>query len=377
MNKNSSKRSFQKLYKRIRGIVKRNKFIFSLHRHITDKDYKRQKKLMKTCTLKTREQIKKEMNIYSKYWQCPPDDYIRYGLFNKSLSIDEILDYVPMQYYYCDYQDKMVGDIIKLSDKWEEYKLFKEKGIPQPEVIALVEDGQLFSFSENDDSLRKMNWDNLKDLIKESEKIFIKPVNGNCGTGICVIKKVNGQIYLREKVIQQFSQIPIQSHLKYIIQRGLIQRSDLNSINESSLNTLRTIVKYVDNEAVIIAILLRIGRKGSDVDNSGQGGISIEVNLKDGSLSEFAGREHGGNVFYRHPDTGFIFKGTKLKNWDKVLEQIKNIVSKIDGFRTIGWDIAICEDKVYAIEINFGWGIEHAQTIAGGFRRRMGIFPNI
>ena len=32
-------------------------------------------------------------------------------------------------------------------------------------------------------------------------------------------------------------------------------------------------------------------------------------------------------------------------------------------------------DKQHAIEMNMGWGIEHAQTIAGGFRRRMGIYP--
>ena len=32
-------------------------------------------------------------------------------------------------------------------------------------------------------------------------------------------------------------------------------------------------------------------------------------------------------------------------------------------------------DKQHAIEMNMGWGIEHAQTIAGGFRRKMGIYP--
>jgi hypothetical protein len=39
----------------------------------------------------------------------------------------------------------------------------------------------------------------------------------------------------------------------------------------------------------------------------------------------------------------------------------------------IGWDIAIGQDDVYAVEFNLGFGIEHAQTIAGGFRRKLGI----
>lgn len=63
-----------------------------------------------------------------------------------------------------------------------------------------------------------------------------------------------------------------------------MQRDDLNRINPSSLNTLRTIVLYENKKARIVAILLRIGRKGVEVDNSGQGGISVEVNLADGTF---------------------------------------------------------------------------------------------
>ena len=57
------------------------------------------------------------------------------------------------------------------------------------------------------------------------------------------------------------------------------------------------------------------------------------------------------------------------------MEQCQDIVSRITDYKTIGWDLAVGEDRVYAIEMNMGWGIEHAQTIAGGFRRRMGIYP--
>lgn len=84
----------------------------------------------------------------------------------------------------------------------------------------------------------------------------------------------------------------------------------------------------------------------------------------------------GGGVFYTHPDTGFVFKGAKIQNWNEVLRQIQDIVSKVTEYKTVGWDIAIGEDKAYAIEFNLGWGIEHAQVIAGGLRRRMGIYPH-
>lgn len=76
-------------YKTIRRIVKRNKFIFSLHRRLTDKEYQREKCKMSTCTTKTQKQIHEEMKKYACYWQCPADDYVRYGLFDKQLSMEK------------------------------------------------------------------------------------------------------------------------------------------------------------------------------------------------------------------------------------------------------------------------------------------------
>lgn len=367
MNKN-----FQHAYKTFRGIVKRNKWIFSLHRHLTDKDYQREKERMATCTAKSKEQIKKEMEDYSRYWGCQADDYIRYGLFDKDLSMDEILDYVPMQYYYCQYQDKMFKgvDLYQVDDKIYEYQLFAQKGIPQPEIIAVIRNNRLMTLDEH-----PMTFNVLKDLTKEGERLFLKPTDGDCGTGIVVVKKENDNFLMKGQTVNGLGNLPLSANSVYIVQRGLVQRDDFAAINESSLNTLRTIVRYENGKAIIGAMLLRIGRKGSEVDNSGQGGVSVEVNMSDGSLGEYAGREHGGGRFAQHPDTGVVFKNVKFRDWDKVMEQCQDIVSRITDYKTIGWDLAVGEDRVYAIEMNMGWGIEHAQTIAGGFRRKMGIYP--
>lgn len=358
-------------YKTIRRIVKRNKFIFSLHRRLTDKEYQREKCKMSTCTTKTQKQIHEEMKKYACYWQCPADDYVRYGLFDKQLSMEKILDYVPMHYFYCDYYDQQFGDVTDMNggdDKWEQYQLFQERGIKTPEVIALIKRNVLqrtngISFS----------WEELKSLVADGERLFIKPTDGNSGIDIIVLHKHGNCMLHQGKEVNSFNSLALKSYLTYVVQRGLVQRDDLNRINPSSLNTLRTIVLYENKKARIVAILLRIGRKGGEVDNSGQGGISVEVNLADGTFSSFAGREHGGGQFDRHPDTGYMFKGARIKDWDDIKAKIENIISRIDTYRMIGWDIAIGQDDVYAVEFNLGFGIEHAQTIAGGFRRKLGI----
>lgn len=356
----------------IRGIIKRNKTIFSIHRHLTDKDYQREKARMATCTIKSKDQIKREMREYSHYWGCPADDYVRYGLFDKNLSIEEILDYIPMQHFYTSFNDEMFKGINfrKDGDKLVQYKLLAERGIPQPEVIGIVRKRKLLSMDET-----PLSFEDLVNNTSEGEMLFFKPTDGNCGTGIVAVKKVNGILMLDETQVTSIAKLNLSGSSTFIIQRGLTQRSDFAAINDSSLNTLRTIVKYENGNAIIMAIKLRMGRRGSVVDNSGQGGVSVAVNPEDGSLGDYAGREHGGGIFYKHPDTGAVFKGTKLRDWSNVMAQIQDIVSRITEYKTIGWDIAVCEDKVYAIEMNLGWGIEGAQATFGGLRRRMGIYP--
>lgn len=47
-------------------------------------------------TMKSTEQKIKEMNWYKEYWHCSPVQYIRYGLYDKRLSMNELLDYIPV-----------------------------------------------------------------------------------------------------------------------------------------------------------------------------------------------------------------------------------------------------------------------------------------
>ncbi len=50
-----------------------------------------------------------------------------------------------------------------------------------------------------------------------------------------------------------------------------MQRDDLNRINPSSLNTLRTIVLYENKKSKNCCYITSYRSKGVEVDNSGQG----------------------------------------------------------------------------------------------------------
>lgn len=358
----------------VRGFIKQSDFLFSLRRRFVDKDLQREKKLMKDNTVKTAEEVKAEKAEYARYWKCRPDDYIRYGLFRMKLPMENILDYVPMHYYYCDFPNTIDGKEVNESegeDKLAQYRNMQRLGIKVPEIVALFREGRTLSVIDE----KPIAFETIKEKLGEGQKYFVKPVDGRCGVGIFVMTKRDGELYVGDRRINSLSDMNLDPAYDFIVQKQLIQRKDLSAINESTLNTLRTIVTYRDGKPRLLGIILRIGRAGSIVDNSGQGGISVAVDLETGRFSELAGREHGGGKFAKHPDTGYVFSEGGIENWPEVYAQINEIIGKIARFGRLGWDLAIGEDGVYAIEYNLGFGIEHAQTILGGFRRKLEIEP--
>lgn len=397
--------SLRKSIKKLRGKIKKSDFIFAFRRRIVDKDLKRERRAMAQSTLKSKPQIKEEIRAYRNFWKRIPQDYIRYGLFNKSLSQEEINDYIPMQYYYCEYYESVFADInqsakstdfIKnnfpqtfhvlnnlphsvlnaiqhgkdLSDKLLQYLIMLERGVQAPAVIAVLQNDSLFDLQG-----QTLDFSMLKDALNRKSRLFVKPTDGCGGAGIMVMTLKEGKIFIDDSPIESLSDIKTDSGRVYIIQEGLEQHTLMQSVNSSSVNTLRVLTKYENSHPKILGIILRMGRAGSQVDNSAVGGISVGINIENGNFYPHGGREHGAGVFESHPDSGFVFKGASVPDWERVLAKINDTISRITEIPLVGWDIALGNDDVYTLEFNMGFGIEHAQTILGGLRRRLELNP--
>ncbi len=118
-----------------------------------------------------------------------------------------------------------------------------------------------------------------------------------------------------------------------------------------------------------------MGRNGSFVDNSAQGGISVNIDIEKGALDKYAFVEHSSERFENHPDTNFKFDGFILYDWVKIKQNILDYANKAIEFSDIAWDVAIQEDEISVIEINSNYGIDHLQCCIGGMRRKLNIYP--
>lgn len=119
--------------------------------------------------------------------------------------------------------------------------------------------------------------------------------------------------------------------------------------------------------------ILRMGRNGKEVDNSAQGGISINIDVQTGNFAKCATAEHGGGNITCHPDSGFNFEGASVDNWVNVKTQIESIANKLIDFKDIALDIALTPQGAILVEFNFRYGVEHQQCVVGGVRRLFNI----
>lgn len=133
----------------------------------------------------------------------------------------------------------------------------------------------------------------------------------------------------------------------YILEEVLKQDTVMASINPDSINTVRV----VTNNGKILAAILRVGRKGSQVDNYSAGGIIAQVDAESGIVSTKGINEHG-ERFLVHPDTKIAFPGFVIPQWEIAKVLISSAVKLCQGIPVIGWDIAFTPKGPTFIEVN-------------------------
>lgn len=359
-------------------ILKRQQWIYFLHARF-ERDVRVNRKRMKKSS-KSKAQMRAEMCLLEKYWHCYPMHYVRYALFDRNLSQEELLDYIPPYYFYNFYVPKVNTDIACVSKNYANklflYRLFVERGISTPEVLAYLQAGKLYSVT---DPSREFPFSEISHWMNVGDRLFFKPCMGQGGAGIAVLQKTKeGFTFHGRKVsLRDFASELTRRKLSYIVQKGICQRTDISLINASSVNTLRVVTQWRDSVPFICVCVLRIGRNGAEVDNSAQGGISVRVDVVNGELNPLAYEEHGSGCFTEHPDTRYVFQGQRISDWQMIRDAILQTAAKFPELQEVAWDIAIVEGGIEVIELNLLFGIDHLQQCCGGMRRVLDVYPQL
>jgi hypothetical protein len=359
----------------VRSSLKRNNLVFTTYKKLTDSEYRSNfVDYLVSRKVKDRSRIRKEMAMIRHYWRCNPMFYYNYRLFEKELTEDELLDFVPPYYFYNFYMPSIYkGQVKEVADsKIKMNSYFLSHNIDTAKNIAIAENGILL-----DPKGEKIAYKDLLALMSKNEQriFFMKPDDGRGGSGIFRIERIGTEFFMNDEFIDEKKFLNLTKHKDYIIQENVVQRKDFRDLYPNSLNTFRIITQRRKNNLHICSATLRMGRNGMYVDNSSSGGIFISVDISTGALSKFGGVLSAKQRFEKHPDTGFVFGGYYIKDWQAIRNEVIRLSEKAPEYPDIGWDIAVTENKILAIEININYGIDQIQCCFGGLRRKLNIDP--
>jgi hypothetical protein len=182
--------------------------------------------------------------------------------------------------------------------------------------------------------------------ILKKENAFIAKIARGTGGGRGVRKIIMDDIQNKDEFLNELLS-PIDMEFERIIS----QNDFFAQFNPDSVNTMRMVTLNINEKCTVLSAFLRMGSKGSFVDNFCSGvGVLAGINYE-GYLNEFGIDKNFDKVF--KAPTGLEFKGVCIPNYDSVKQQIIDFHRKIPFANLIGWDVTLDKDSnPIVIEVN-------------------------
>ncbi len=202
--------------------------------------------------------------------------------------------------------------------------------------------------------------DEIRAFVDKHEKVLVKPLNLTQGKGIRLLTRAD----LSEEICADLASKGFLME-EYIRQHHLMAQYNADSVNSVRIMTL----KDAKGRAHLLGACLRIGGKGSVVDNFHSGGICYPLDLEHGIVCAPGAGTHGVSDVVFHPSTQKCVLGFQVPHWELLCQTVLE-ASKLTALRVVGWDVAVTETGVMLIEANVSADFTVIQ-IAGGVKARV------
>ncbi len=217
------------------------------------------------------------------------------------------------------------GDYCALDDKLRFLAACREAALPLPETVTVTEAAQ-----------RGGSW-------------IVKLPTADLGYGV---QRLRGE---------ELREIPDDGSL--IVQRPLRNHPTLRAVfsDEAPLSSFRVLtLRDPDTGALRVGrCAIRIGRAGSVVDNTQQGGVWAQVDARGRILPGVTKKTFGTMLrgepvrHHTHADTGRAFVGVEVPHFARCVEMALDAHDRLaPDAVSLGWDLALAEDAPVFLEVN-------------------------
>lgn len=270
------------------------------------------------------------------------NDYFNFRFFQKDKK--ERKEYATTAYMYVFHK--------KLNKKGYKSKIDNKTQFRQ-HFKRFSGNSEIFSVRDPQKLIHWINKNNVKDLV-------IKDPLGTVGKSVMFLtyaKESQTFIYHEQSITIEklFSKFSKNGYL--YVEPRIKQHIAVQNLAPSALNTIRVItVLRKDGLVDIISAAFRIS-VNSETDNFSTGNLAAAVDINTGIVVSPGIKRLAAcsDSYEYHPVTNQKILGFQVPHWDKVLNIINEAAKVIPQVRTVGWDVAILEDKPIIIEGNPSW----------------------
>lgn len=311
-------------------------------------------KLVKANSKKCRLTKQEKWEIKTLYGHIVPYYIIRlgYSFYEMTKALGDFNPYYLPSAYYMPYifESLNLNSGLKvLGHKSLQALLFKEAN--QPKTVVSRISGVFY-----DNQFNQLTHQEAVEIIRQqTSDMILKPAtDSSMGRGIRLIKSTDRDL---DSLLVSLNDLIVQTKLR--------QSAKMSELNVSSLNCMRITTLNINNRVSATNRVVKIGAKGSIVDNigAGSGGMMLGI-TEDGMVFPYGYRVDGSRVVLRDKLGTDLFW---IPNFDSVIAQVLKWHKKIGSMGIIGWDIALDDkDHPVLIEANTYWpGITIEQIAAG------------
>jgi hypothetical protein len=262
------------------------------------------------------------------------------------------------------------GEGILLWNKILTNRILVDAGIPTSHVRLILADGVWY---DPQSAYQEIPLDRAHTILRGGSYIA-KPVCLRWGRGVFLVEidvagcyaSVNGQSVPGDMLLEQIMQESAGD--AYLIEDKIDPHHELKALAPTGLPTLRVMTARTTDRGILpFGAGIRIPTPGSITDNWSSGGVAAPVGLGSGLVGrptrKIAAPADVRNNVSRHLQAKM--RRLLIPNWPEPIELAVRAHRLLPGLTSIGWDIAIAEDRAVVIEGNDDWDIVFPQVVMG------------
>ncbi len=223
------------------------------------------------------------------------------------------------------------------------------KTINSPKGIDLLDNKyytyeKLSSFFRRDMILvsSENDLDKFIDFCQNRETVVVKPPSGTLGKGVMPISTDKSTDF------KQLLGDLLEDYDEFIIEELIKPHKKIRKLNPDSVNTVRFTTFLENGKATVHDTFMKVGQKGSFVDNGGAGGIFVHIDPMTGRF-DTNGCAENGIIYSEHPHTGVKFMGYRLPKWKQARQLACDLAESMPEIVYGGWDLTFTQDRKWVI----------------------------